>query len=158
MDLTRAIRLIINSRAECVDLIGSALSGLCRLTALSAAQRDHVELAVVEAVNNAVEHAYQQQPDYPIIVECQLTPDRLNVRVCDEGQAMDPQVLAAADDFAVMDPLDPESWNYRGRGLAIIRACMDGVTYSTCQGVNTLEMSIQLPRDPSHLSLDGRGQ
>jgi serine/threonine-protein kinase RsbW len=148
MDLTRMIRFIIDSRAECVDLIGGAINGVCRLTALSAEQIDQVELAVVEAVNNVVEHAYHQQPGHPVIVECQWMTDRLQVRVCDEGQTMDPQVLAAADDFAVLDPLDPESWNHRRRGLVIIRACTDAVAYSTNQGLNVLEMSIHLPPSP----------
>lgn len=156
MDLTRTIRLSIDSRAECIELISGAISGITQLIPLSAAQRDHIELAVVEAVNNAVEHAYQQQPGHSVIVECQLMPDQLNVRVYDEGRGMNPLMLAAADDFATIDPLDPESWNYRGRGLAIIRTCMDVVTYSTCQGINMLEMSIQLSRDLSGLSAHRR--
>jgi serine/threonine-protein kinase RsbW len=144
-----SIRLIIDSRAECIDLIGGAIQGICRLTALTAAQISQVELAVVEAVNNAVEHAYEQHGGHPVVVECQLTVERLQVRVCDEGQAMDPQALTtAAAGFVEMDPLDPDSWHHRGRGLTIIRSCMDTVSYASGQGVNTLEMSIQLPPPP----------
>lgn len=145
--MTRTISLSIESRPECIELLGCALQGLCRLTGLSAADIAKIELAVVEAANNVFEHAYRNQPGRLLVVEFQLATDRVSLLVRDAGEAMDPRKLAA--ELAEPSPVSPETWHARGRGLTIIKSCMDSVEYQVRDGVNTLAMS---------RTLDGGGQ
>lgn len=138
--MTRTIGLDIESRPECIELLSGALCGVCQL-ALPAAEIAKINLVMVEAVNNTVEHAYHGEPGHWVRVELELAPDRLNLRVRDRGQPMPPGRLEAATAFVEPDPDDPETWSMRGRGLAIIKSCMDTVEYEVRDGVNTLSMS-----------------
>ena len=138
--MTRTISLAIESRPECIELLGCALQGLCRLTGLPPADVAKIELAAVEAVNNALEHAYRNQPGRLVVVEFHLAADRVSLLVREGGEAMDPRKLAA-EEFAEPEPASPETWHARGRGLAIIKSCMDSVEYQAQDGVNTLAMS-----------------
>ena len=147
MAMTRTISLAIDSRPECIELLSHALRGLCGLTALPAADIAKVELAMVEAVNNAVEHAYRSEPGHSVVVELLLAPDRLGLAVRDRGEPMDPRKLTGVGEVAKPDRADPKSWHPRGRGLAIIKSCMDSVEYQVRDGVNVLTMSRTLDRE-----------
>ncbi|MDG4594384.1 MAG: ATP-binding protein [Candidatus Contendobacter sp.] len=140
--MTRTIGLDVESRPECIELLSGALCGVCqRQLALPAADISAIHLAMVEAVNNVVEHAYNGESGHLVRVELELAPNRCNLRVRDHGQPMAPGRLAAVTTFAEPDPEDPDTWSTRGRGLAIIKSCMDTVEYEARDGVNTLFMS-----------------
>lgn len=141
MAVTRTISLAIESRPECIELLSSAVNGLCRLTALPATDIAQIELAMVEAVNNAVEHAYHGEPGHAVMVEFRLAPDRFTLLVRDRGDPMEPGKLVAPVSVAKLNEADPEAWPLRGRGLAIIKSCMDSVEYHVCNGENTLTMN-----------------
>ncbi len=140
MVITRTLGLDIESRPECVELLSRALCGVCQLV-LPAAEIAKLNLAIVEAVNNAIEHAYHGESGHWVRLEIDLAPDRLDLRVRDRGQPMPPDRLDAVTAFVPPDPDDLNTWSLRGRGLAIIKACMDTVEYEARDGVNTLAMS-----------------
>lgn len=144
MAMTRTIRLVIESRAECIELLSGAISGLCGLTALPADEIARIELAVVEAVNNAIEHAYHGEPGHMVVVEFRLMPDAFSLSVRDCGDPMDPDKLTASAEAVQLDRADPETWALRGRGLSIIKSCMDSVEYEVGDGENTLTMRRRL--------------
>lgn len=138
--MTRTIGLDIESQPECIELLSGALCGACQL-ALPAAEIAKLNLAMVEAVNNAVEHAYHGEPGHWVRVELELAPDRFSLRVRDRGQPIPSGRLEAVTAFIEPDPDDLDTWSLRGRGLAIIKSSMDTVEYATRDGVNTLSMS-----------------
>ncbi|MDS4021253.1 MAG: ATP-binding protein [Candidatus Competibacter sp.] len=138
--MTRTIVLDIESRPECIELLSGALCGVCHLV-LPAVDIAPVNLAMVEAVNNVVEHAYHGESGHSVRVEFELAPNRLHLRVRDRGEPMAPGRLEAVAALVAPDPEDPDSLRTRGRGLAIIKSCMDTVNYEARDGVNTLSMS-----------------
>ena len=140
MAMTRTISLAIESRPECIELLSGAVNGLCGLTALPPADVAQIELAVVEAVNNAVEHAYHGEPGHAVLVEFRLSLEGFSVSVRDRGDPMDPLQLTAPAAAVKPDRADPETWPLRGRGLSIIKSCMDSVEYHVGDGQNTLTM------------------
>lgn len=139
--MTRTISLSIDSRPECIELLSCALYGLCQLTGLPATEVARIDLAMVEAANNAVEHAYGGESGHPVVVEFHLMPERFCLVVLDRGAAMDSRQLDLAGTFGDPDFSDPDTWSIRGRGLAIIKSCMDVVEYHTRDGLNALSMS-----------------
>lgn len=104
------------------------------LTTLGAGSEDlfSAQIAVVEAVTNAVEHAYPSGGGGAIEVR-----GRLN------GAGAVEMVVR---DFGLWRPVDP-SPGPRGRGLVLIRRCMHSVDVRTAAGGTTVRMSRTLRAD-----------
>ncbi|MCY4472906.1 MAG: ATP-binding protein [Kistimonas sp.] len=130
------LTLGIDSRLSDTVLVAMAVRGLCTMTSLTAEDINRVELCVVEAVNNAIEHAYGGKSGFPVTVELVLCPQRsLEIGVVDCGEAMSWPPSAkpqATEDMGV--------WLTSGRGLSIVSRLMDEVRYESDQGRNTLYM------------------
>lgn len=138
----RRITLAIASDLHNVPLIGQAIQRLCSLVPLSDMESHQIALCVVEAVNNAIVHAYDREAEHEVEVIFDQYSDRLIVQICDAGRTMDPKRLSpqAASPFD-FDPGCLERIPERGLGLAIIRKTMDEVTYTTSHGKNTLTLT-----------------
>jgi serine/threonine-protein kinase RsbW len=97
-----------------------------------------IELCVVEAMNNAIEHAYAGEPGH--LVEIGLAcapPTAVRIEVRDRGRTMDwTSVCARADAYA-------PDFAERGRGVVIIRSLMQDVSYCTVRGWNVLSMVLR---------------
>jgi serine/threonine-protein kinase RsbW len=125
----KAIKLTIESRLENVFLVGLAVKGICGHIRLSSEETYNMELCVVEAINNAIEHAYSSRPGHDVELTVRLDPNQIRFQVCDKGKSLTALRLQT-----------PEIDATHGRGLYIIHTLMDEVTYHTSQGTNTLTM------------------
>ena len=121
---TGAITLSIESEFANVFLIGLAINKIARSIQLSEQAAFEMELAVVEAVNNAVEHAHRQRRDKRVTVQVSLEPTHIRFTVIDQGPTVhfEPLMSAAAG-------MENATEIERGHGLAMIRALMDEVSY-----------------------------
>jgi anti-sigma regulatory factor (Ser/Thr protein kinase) len=94
------------------------------------ANRDDVELAVAEAVANAVLHAFDGHDDGLITVRAGIEgPDRLVVEIVDNGSGITTQARSARAGF----------------GLPIIGALADSVEIQTSEGGTRLVMGFPRP-------------
>jgi serine/threonine-protein kinase RsbW len=86
-------------------------------------QEIRVELALREALNNAIVHGNHMDPDKWVSVRCECDPDNgVSIVVRDEGQGFDP--------CRVPDPTTHEGiLSDLGRGLLIMRSNMDEVSF-----------------------------
>lgn len=138
----RQIRLIIDSDLENVSLIGTAVRNLCSLIPLSDIESDQVELCLVEAVNNIIEHAYERQKGHKVETIVTLDQDRITLEVFDTGKPMDTSLLENIDfSFLEADMDDLDNIPEEGRGLPIMKAVMDAISYETENGKNCLTMT-----------------
>ncbi len=94
-----------------------------------------LELAVGEAANNIVIHGYRGSAGEIALRIAQAGSD-ITVELADRGAAIPPDKL---DALSAVD-VHAES----GRGLGIIRACVDTVAYASTDGVNRLTLSKRL--------------
>jgi serine/threonine-protein kinase RsbW len=102
-----------------------------------------VELCAVEAVTNAIRHAYRNEPDNEVSLTLNIRDDRLELEVVDTGTAMSPaqqQKLAEGSDVLDFDPSDHATLPEGGMGLQIIHKVMDEVSYKQEAGVNSLQL------------------
>jgi serine/threonine-protein kinase RsbW len=132
---TASLTLRIDSRLDDVVLVGLSIRGMCQLLPLDATAIDAVEICVVEAVNNAIEHAYANAPGHAVEVEVMIDSTALHVAVRDQGRAMDWPATCARTEARGIDPLADS-----GRGVFIIRSLMDEVSYAHRGGWNVLTM------------------
>jgi anti-sigma regulatory factor (Ser/Thr protein kinase) len=137
----KKIRLLIDSDLSNVALVGLTINRLCGLVPSGKVDPYSMELCVVEAVNNCIEHAYQNRGNREIEVVFELVPDRLVVRVCDRGRMMDKDIFAQKSTSPLdVNDNDLKNLNEQGRGLAIIKQIMDQVSYESVDGRNCLTM------------------
>ena len=90
---------------------------------LSCGDSDEIQLALREALNNAVRHGSGLNPEKEIHVACRCdAKEGLWVMVRDEGKGFDPE--------KVPDPTRPENLErFGGRGVYMVRNLMDKVEY-----------------------------
>ncbi|MFO1352822.1 MAG: anti-sigma regulatory factor [Gammaproteobacteria bacterium] len=129
-----AITLVIDSELQNVALMAAAVRGLCAAAALTKVDIDRLELGVVEALNNAIIHAYKDQPGGEIRLLWTQEEDMLRIHISDQGQSMR---------FPPDGHLPgPEAEN--GRGWFIIQSCVDQLEYGSERGVNTVTLTKRL--------------
>jgi serine/threonine-protein kinase RsbW len=77
-----------------------------------------IEMAVHEAVINAIYHGNQQDPRKKVHIKFLISEDGLEIHIRDEGKGFDPAALP--------DPLAKENLlNISGRGILLVRKFMD---------------------------------
>jgi serine/threonine-protein kinase RsbW len=81
-----------------------------------------VEIALREALANAIIHGNREDPRKHVHVNCQCEPDEVSIAVKDERKGFDTN--------NVPDPTAPENIrSVHGRGIHVIRALMDEVRF-----------------------------
>jgi serine/threonine-protein kinase RsbW len=134
------VELRIESRLDLVGPLARAVRALCAEAGLEPRACAHVELALTEAVNNCIRHAYQHVPGLPVEVVFTRDGDQFTLEVTDEGRPM-PTRPAPVLDF---DPADLAHLPEGGMGLYLIHSVMDRVEYASRDGRNTLTMTRRL--------------
>ncbi|MFC3613132.1 ATP-binding protein [Lutimaribacter marinistellae] len=121
-----------------------AVASALRWRGLSGDRAGDVELALAEAINNVVEHAYAGLAPGQVHVTCWLGGGRLDILISDNGHAMPggrlPEGTAAKLENAIEDL--PEG----GFGWFLIRQLATEIRYERCSGLNRLSLMFDLPR------------
>jgi serine/threonine-protein kinase RsbW len=113
------------------DIIGQIIENLSRL-GWSDREQFAVDLALEEAVANAMCHGNANDPSKRVRIGCELTPQRLVVRIQDEGPGFDPEGIP---DCTCDHNLDKPS----GRGIFLMQRYMDRICYDPCEGRLVME-------------------
>ncbi len=107
------------------EIRGTERDVLTRLREL-AYDEDHlfaVRLSLEEALVNAMRHGNHFDPNRSVRVWYRISPDRVEIRVADEGTGFDPG--------GVPDPTADENLDKPcGRGIMLMRCYMDKVEFS----------------------------
>ena len=90
-----------------------------------------VKLALEEAMTNAFRHGNKCDPSKHIIVRYQVTTERIEIEINDEGEGFEPE--------SVPDPTLPENIDRpHGRGIMLMRSYLDEVEY--CKGGHAVRL------------------
>lgn len=131
------INLEIESRLENVWMVGIAVRNYCLEAGHDYALAVSIELALVEAVNNTIIHAYHSQAGHLVEIRVELSSSDMTFTIKDCGTSMGnlPEMDLQIDSEDV--PSLPEG----GYGLPIIRQVMDKIEYGSQDNVNTFVMT-----------------
>lgn len=101
-----------------------------------------IEIALSEAVNNVVEHAYADQQPGKVAVSCVYLADMLYIKLRDSGPAFDP--VTCQEDCAPTLDLPRDALPEGGFGWPLIRELTQDVTYHRVGGENHLTLHFSL--------------
>ena len=138
----KQIRFTIESNLKNVFLIGLAVNKISSHIGLNELESYRLELCVVEAVNNAIIHAYDKEAGNEVEVVFNIYPDRLVLDVYDTGKTMQGNSLEQKNISSLeCEPGNLDNIPEGGRGLAIMKEIMDSMDYKTEDGKNCLTMT-----------------
>jgi len=140
----------IPSRYQSVGLVRRVLSSLRPDLPLDPDAFLKLEICVVEAVGNAIRHAYARCGDGTVEVELTLGSGQLVVQVSDHGRPMSARDRdRLTRDEAPVDADPADGGRPAGLGFPLLRAALDSLDYTSGNGRNTLRMKKLLPSLPS---------
>ncbi|HSQ19388.1 MAG TPA: ATP-binding protein [Blastocatellia bacterium] len=121
--MTETIELSIDSKIEFVDLVASVTKSVTTKIGFDEDAASWIELAVHEAVINAIMHGNKGIADKQVDVRFVTEVDALTVYIRDYGDGFDPALLP--------DPTNSDNLlNPTGRGIFYMRTFMDEVEHS----------------------------
>ena len=94
-----------------------------------------LELSVNEALTNVISYAYRDDAQHDIVVELFAQPDRIRVKVEDDGAPFNPLELLVEE-----PPQSLEKSRPTGRGIPLMRNLMDELHYVRSDSRNVLTM------------------
>ena len=133
------MRFVIDSDLDDVALLAEAVMAVCA-ERVGEEQAREIELCVVEAVNNAIKHAYHGVAGGEVEVGLRFDERAAVIEVCDRGSAMPAGALEAADRPRTVDVACAAALPESGLGLVILRQLMDEVRYESRPERNVLTL------------------
>ena len=116
------ITLTLPSSMQHVYLLDVVVTEILKETDFTEDIQEQINLAVIEAGTNAIKHGNKEDPNKKATLQFTIAEDKLAILIKDEGVGFTRKEVA--------DPLDPENLlKSSGRGLFLMEACMDSVTY-----------------------------
>ncbi len=126
-------RLVVDSDPAEVPKLQVKLLDLCGEAGLDELAAFKWTSAIIEAVNNCIEHAYGGEPGHPIALLWVHERDRITVEIRDRGRPLSPGLPKNPS---------PAEWDAEsGRGWHIIREWTDSATYAREADENVLTLT-----------------
>ena len=131
----RAEEMVLNipSDFKYLGAVDAAVQDLAREFAFSQDAINDVSTALIEACSNAIEHGNKFGRDKRVNVTLKMASDTFVATVVDQGAGFD-------FDSALSDDSPPDMMSERGRGLLIMKAFTDGLSFSFDGGGLTVEL------------------
>jgi serine/threonine-protein kinase RsbW len=125
MSLSDTKKLVLSSKFEEMNRLESFIDELREWAGFGDEDSSRIMLTLSEAVNNAIMHGNQEDPDKQVVVLSKWDKDNqiLEISIEDEGQGFDPEEIP--------DPLKEENLlNEGGRGIYLIEQYADDIAFS----------------------------
>lgn len=115
-------QLHFNSSYENINLVEKFIVNICDNLNIEEENFGNILIAVIEAVNNAIQHGNNLDPNKNIDLEFSSSPKQLTFTIADEGKGFDYNILP--------DPTEPENIEKpNGRGVFLMKHLADNVDF-----------------------------
>jgi serine/threonine-protein kinase RsbW len=133
------VTLFIPSSLDLLSLVDRVTDSISERMEFDEEQRAAISLSVIEAGTNAIQHGHHSKSDLLVSMRFEMHPDRLAVVVHDDGPGFPPPDCPS-------DPTSPEHlFDSRGRGIFIMRTCMDEVGFDFAKGTTVRLIKLRRP-------------
>ncbi len=126
----------LNSEYAQVKRICTSIQKDCKKCRIKEDKCYAIEVALLEALNNVVKHAYKGVPGNPIRVMLEVSQEKIEIKIFDEGSG-EPRKKAETLSF---DPVDIINLPEGGMGLFIIEKLMDQTEFKVENKKNVFSM------------------
>lgn len=136
MSKQNAVLLTIPATAEYIDIARLALYGIANKMGFSYEDIEDMKVAVAEACNNVVLHAYREEEKGTIDIEFEMFTEELMITVSDRGTSFDYEGVARG-----LEPhhnKELEDITSGGLGIYLMQALMDHVEVVTERGTRVV--------------------
>ena len=114
--------LKIHSKADNLRLVERLVDDVCQIYNVNEDSYGNILIAVTEAVNNAINHGNQNNPDKIVQIGFETSDKQLIFNIKDEGTGFDYQNLP--------DPTDPSNLDkINGRGVFLMKHLADRLEF-----------------------------
>lgn len=138
--MTNAFRITIGADQGEIAKVTAAFARFAELHALPAPVRRSLQIALDELLSNTIEYGFagrsEGEGEGEASVEVELRPDRVTLRLTDDGRPFDPFAVAAPD-----PALAAEQRRIGGLGIHLVRGLMDEVSYQRRKGRNVVVLT-----------------
>jgi serine/threonine-protein kinase RsbW len=122
--MTETLEISIESKLEFVDMVSSVVKSVSTKMGFEEDDANWIELAVHEAVINAITHGNKYSAEKQVDVKFVIEQDAFTVYIRDQGEGFDLSLLP--------DPTDADNLlKPSGRGIFYMRTFMDEVEFSS---------------------------
>ncbi|WJH35251.1 anti-sigma B factor RsbW [Paenibacillus sp. CC-CFT747] len=129
----KIVKLTIPARAEYIDIARLSLYGIANKMGFSYEDIEDMKVAVAEACNNSVLHAYPNRESGSIDLEFEMKDTELAITISDQGKSFDYE--DQAKDLSAHHNKELEQISAGGLGIYLMQALMDKV--EVVSGVGT---------------------
>jgi serine/threonine-protein kinase RsbW len=124
-------KLAIESRIKNLRIIENAIDEMTSEIGITYNNYGKILISTMEAVNNAILHGNESQPEKKVEVEIAFIDEQLTIKVSDEGDGFSPAEIP--------DPTNPERIaEVNGRGVYIMTKLADEIQYNEKGNVVTM--------------------
>jgi len=127
---TSCVEMTLETNLKHVEVAEEVARRVCSTAGFDDDEQQNVEMAVHESVINAIWHGNKNDPHKRVWLKFQIFPDRLEIRVRDQGNG-----------FKLEDVPDPIAeanlLKVSGRGIFLIRAYVDEFQVKNLAGCGT---------------------
>ena len=122
-DAPEIVTVRLPSRLDLLSVIDRVAQSVCEHLGFDEDTASQITMSVIEAGTNAIQHGHRRDPQKIVDVNFVTYPDRLQIDVFDQGPGFDLEGVNG-------DVTSPEHLlDLRGRGIFIMRKCMDSVEF-----------------------------
>lgn len=134
---TKHFQMTMQSNPKFIHRVENFLQKINRSAHLDEIQFNKVLISTTEAVNNAIFHGNKSDHRKKVYLACELSKERMILRVRDSGAGFDPHKIA--------NPLDESNlMRESGRGIFLMRTLMDKVRFHFSEEGSEVEMILLL--------------
>jgi serine/threonine-protein kinase RsbW len=119
----QVITVRMPSRLDMLGELDHVVQAVCRQLKFDEETSMKVSMSLIEAGTNAIQHGHQRDASKPVDTTFAVFPDRLEISVHDQGKGFNLEAVNG-------NVTAPEHMmDLRGRGIFIMRECMDSVRF-----------------------------
>jgi serine/threonine-protein kinase RsbW len=134
--MNACIDLTIPAKAEYLHIVRLTLFGIASKIGFSFEQIDDIKVAVAEAGNNVVLHAYEDKEPGLLEIQFELEENGLSIHIKDDGASFDYEKMV--NKSSTLHDKTLEEATVGGLGIFMMHALMDKVQVRTNHGTEVI--------------------